>query len=595
MATQHRAAPSLARRTLVFCLPLLLGPVLLTVPACGDEDRDGGKRAAPPADPNRDNPFKGRYVDLSREPFHPEWVGGHLVFARTRIPDQLNNLLWKGHMGEDRISRYFLFPRLVMETADRVDGDFRLEPWAAASLPERQPDDLTWIWKLREDLTWEDGTPVTAHDYAFTFRMLRNPAVEAHARRGSLDLLEDVEAVDDHTLRVRYVRPYYNAVANFGLEFTVVPRHDLPGDPAGFNGRRRHQSFGPYRIALSDSRRLVLELRPEYREEPFPVHPCYVERVEYRRVDDPASALAQMRKGDVHLSLLPHDRMDELRRDEAFMERNWITSFYMPGYQFIAWNLWEPGDKDFERPHPIFSDRRVRQAMSHLIPRERIISQHFPGRGVPCSGPFFFKSDDVPPDLEPTPYDPGEARRLLDKAGWRLEPGRGVRVDEEGREMRFTILGVGNPSYSIPLTVFQEEARKAGVLVELDDDPSYQEDLTSRNYDAFAVRFGLTPPVEPDVRIQWHSEAVGPGGYNFPGLMDQEVDALIDGYRRCFEPARRRELRRKLHRRIHELQPYAFLYSLATPAAVSRRWANVKVHELGFRFWDFVWRERWDR
>ena len=65
-----------------------------------------------------------------------------------------------------------------------VEGQYVVIPWAAESLPERRADGVTYIWKLRRDLSWEDGVPVTSKDYVFTWEMLSNPAVSAGERRG---------------------------------------------------------------------------------------------------------------------------------------------------------------------------------------------------------------------------------------------------------------------------------------------------------------------------------------------------------------------------------------------------------------------------
>ena len=95
--------------------------------------------------------------------------------------------------------------------------------------------------------------------------------------------------------------------------------------------------------------------------------------------------------------------------------------------------------------------------------------------------------------------------------------------------------------------------------------------------------------VEPDVANQYHSGAV----YNYSGFSDPEADRLLDQIALSFDGRERAALRRKIHARLHAEVPCTFLLANATTVGISKDIANVKIHDLGVRWHDFVMRDRW--
>lgn len=585
--------------------PALLLAVLL-VAGCSDADpaAHGGPDAAPPAatqavlgsDPEAENPDRGAWVDLRKVPFRPEWVGGTLVVIRGEPPETLNNLLWIS--GDARAwAKHFLCPFLLMEAPDASDGRIGLEPWAADGMPVADADRVTWTWKLKPGMTWEDGRPVTARDYAFTWKLLSNPEVRAVSRRMSLERVAAVEAVDDLVFKVRFKEPYYNVLAAFGLDFTLLPEHATPKDPEEFNrdAGKRSLAFGPYRVARQDAERLVFELRPEYRKVPHPVGPHYVERVEVRFNKDPLSKIQLARAGESHVDVVSHDTFVELARDEAFRKQCWRTYYYLPGWIACVWNLVDPEDPGSRRPHPLLGDVRVRRAMSHLFPRERLREEHFHGLATLVSGPFFFKDADYDRTVPLVPFDPAAAARLLREAGWRLNTS-GI-LEKDGRPFRFTLAHSAGTLFQGPVTLFAEAARRAGIEVEprpLTREP-FQDFLKGHAFDGIMVYNNLSPNIEPDMWELFHSSQAGIAAANWSGLADPAIDRLLDDSRAEFDPAKRTAFRRMLQRRLDEVHPFSFLYASASPVIVSRKWANVKVHDRGILYRDFVWRELWKK
>ena len=102
-------------------------------------------------------------------------------------------------------------------------------------------------------------------------------------------------------------------------------------------------------------------------------------------------------------------------------------------YSYIGWNL----------RHPLFKDRAVRQALTHLVDRERIIKDVYLGLGRIQTGNFYIGSPNHDPTIKPYPFDVEKAKAMLAEAGWRDTDGDGV-LDKDGRKFEFVFMSISN-------------------------------------------------------------------------------------------------------------------------------------------------------
>jgi peptide/nickel transport system substrate-binding protein len=96
---------------------------------------------------------------------------------------------------------------LVTDSLFQYDATLRLVPRLAASW-KVSADGREVTFRLRDGIRWQDGTPVTARDVAFTIRKVREPATEARSYLAAFQDVQDLEVLDPHALRVRYKAPY---------------------------------------------------------------------------------------------------------------------------------------------------------------------------------------------------------------------------------------------------------------------------------------------------------------------------------------------------------------------------------------------------
>src|SRR5207237_6472787 len=112
---------------------------------------------------------------------------------------------------------------------------------------------------------------------------------------------------------------------------------------------------------------------------------------------------------------------------------------------------------------PFFKDKRVRQAMTMLIDRQKIIESIRLGLGKIGISPIDLNAKDFNPNLKPLPYDPKRAAELLDEAGWKDHDGDGVR-DKDGVKFKFEFLGSsGSTTFKQLSPIMAEEFRHAGI------------------------------------------------------------------------------------------------------------------------------------
>jgi peptide/nickel transport system substrate-binding protein len=298
---------------------------------------------------------------------------------------------------------------------------------------------------MRDDLTWSDGKPITAHDVKYSFQIILTRAVPIPAvRQGTIEL-KWVEAYDDHTIVFFHKQPLATNVTNIG--FPIIPKHvyenSLPSDPT-MTRDPKHVELenkpvvgGAYELrSRSRGTDIILERRESWymhegkqvRDKP------YFKTVRFRIQSDPATSILALKAGDLdEMEITPEqfktqtDDADFYNVNTKAYETEW-TSFH------FLWNC----------RSPLFSDKRVRTAMSYAFDHEELLKTLLFGLCEPCTGNFHPSSKWAPP-TPPKPYeqDLDKAEELLDEAGWTDSNKDGVRdkmINGKRVDFRFTVI-----------------------------------------------------------------------------------------------------------------------------------------------------------
>ncbi len=518
--------------------------------------------------------------------FVPASPGGTLRECIAAEPPNLNPIICNEATAAELYSLCMATPG--ERSFEHPDGEFR--PLMAESW-DISPDHLTYRIRLRRGILWHAYTDpvtgervpareVTAADFAFFVEVMRNPEVNCAPLRSYYQDLDRLEVINSREFVVRWKRPFYGSLsATLGM--SPLPRHYFHAYPGPFDGRRfnddhRRNAFivgcGPYRFERWEkNRRIVLRRNDSYFGIAFGAAPALETRV-FEVIQLPNTRFQALAAGRLDLLGLTPDQWVRRGNDPIFSSGA-FRKFKYPSlsYSYIGYN----------QRSPLFRDRRVRQALTMLVDRERIRRDIYHGLAIPVNGPFPPGSRYSDPELKPWPYDPARARRLLAEAGWRDADGDGI-LEREGRKFSFTMLqGANHPLQTRLFPLLRESFGAAGTEMKIETLvwSVYLERLEERNYEACCL--GWTTNFDPDPYQVWHSDGIAPPGSNHICYSNPELDRLIVELRTTFDPEARLRLARRIEAVIHEDQPYTFLFAPYSLAAVSSRFGNVRVFPSG--------------
>ncbi|MDH3215273.1 MAG: peptide-binding protein [Candidatus Krumholzibacteria bacterium] len=518
---------------------------ILVVTACSnDTDREGAAKRNPP-------------------PVEQPAYGGTVLRHLQSDCKTLNWVLYTT-VYEDYVLRY-LYDYLL-----DYDADLQIVPVLAESY-DISKDHLRITVTLRDSVRWHDGEFVTSDDVKFTVDKILDPAIPAVNKRSWFEKLDKIETPDHRTAVFVWSEPYAPALHAL-TQLAPIPKHvygqsDFMEHPAN----RAPVGNGAFKFEEWRTSQTISLLRNDdyYRDN------AYVDRVVFRIIPDQAVALAALKTGELDEMKVRQLQWETQTNDKEFLKKFEKSYYYVPQYNYLAWNcrsVW-------------FKDKRVRKAMTLLFDRQSLNEKVYSGYAELVSGPFYINSWAYDKSIDPLPFDPQAAKKLLDEAGWIDSDNDGIR-EREGVNFEFEFSSTGSRIALEFAQLLQEECAKVGIGVEIRqlEGSTYFDKVYKGEYDAAALSWRLDN--DPDIYDTFHSSEVPPIGLNHTFYSNTTVDSLLELGKVEFDPDRRREIYHRVHRLIHEDQPYTFVNSVPEKRPISKRIGNVVISPDGpFRFY----------
>ncbi len=494
------------------------------------------------------------------------------------------------------------FPAGLKTITPLISSDlyaFTVQSYVLESLLKRDPDTLEWTgllaeswhtsddgltidFKLRDDVAFADGKPVTAHDVAFSFRFVMDEAIAAPRHRGSLEKIATVKALDDRRVQFVFAEPYFESLGLAG-QMDILAQHFY--EPWLDKAEEYNQSkgilfgSGPYQLEdptswTPDGGRVELSRNQRYWGD---VQPAF-EKLIWNVIENDSARLAAFRNGTIDSYSSTPREYQKLLDDKQLQDTANNLEYMSPtaGYSFIGWN------SEREGKPTVFADSRVRRAMTLLSNRQRIVDDVMLGYAEIAVSPFNPRSVQHDPQIKAWPADTEAAKALLTEAGFNDSDGDGVLENSEGTMLEFELVYYqdSDVTRSIVLLLKDLYARAGVSLLPKPAEWSVMIDLlNTRNFDAITLGWGSG--VETDVYQMFHSSQIEDGGDNFINYRNAGVDALIDKARATVDEQDRMPLWWQVEALLHEDQPYTFLMRKQSIEFVDKRIRNIDVNRLG--------------
>lgn len=426
---------------------------------------------------------------------------------------------------------------------------------------ETSSDKKTFTFYLHPKAKWQDGRPVTAEDVKFSFDVLFHKKLKTRAKWMSYySRFERAEVLDKRTVRFVVKQDHFlNFVRVAGLR--IVPKHKFRGENPNRTALSKNpMGSGPYKFkSWTKGSAVKLEIHKNYwgRELPQNIGRYNQNLLITKIISADKVALETFKKGDLDLMRLTPEQWVRETSGKAFglgaesgkkLVKLDVQNKAPRGYRYVGYNL----------ESPLFKDRRVRRAMSHLFDQDTFIKKFYFGLQTRAVGPFAANSRYSSPRVKQIEFSIAKAIKLLGEAGWTDTDGDNL-VDKGGRPLRFTIMTADAETSVKMLTLAKESMRKAGVdlRIRVVDWTSFLQLIDELKFDA--VMLGWSRGPFPDPTALWHSRSAVKGGLNFVRYKNPQVDKLIDRAVKSIPEQERVKLYRRIHELIYEDQPYTFM------------------------------------
>ena len=440
---------------------------------------------------------------------------------------------------------------LLFDPLVRRDQHFNLQPAVAESW--EIPNPTTYIFHLRRDVHFHNGSPLTSRDVKWTIASMLDGTIISLKTSTYKSHITSIEALEPSTLTIHLKEPFATLLWNLSDgAFGIVPY----GSGRDFN--RVPIGSGPFRfVSAVQDNEVVLERNPDY----WGTKPN-IQRVRFNVVPDATTRALELRKGsgDIAINAMSADMVEAMRKQPGLQVQ--VT----PGtvYSYLAFNLRDP----------ILRDVRVRQALAYAIDRTSLIHYLWRDTAEPAASILPAQHWAYNDNVQKYTHDPARARQILDEAGY--HPRKGIRF-------HLTMKTSTEETTRLLAAVLQQQLRDVGIALEIRsyEFATFYSDVVKGAFQLYSLRwFGGNedPDIFEDV---FHSASFPPQRANRSYYSNPRVDQLIDEGRSTLDQAERKKIYGEVQEILARDLPYINLWYLDNVVVHSTRVRKIKVSPSG--------------
>jgi len=418
----------------------------------------------------------------------------------------------------------------ITETLVGANEDFSLNPGLATSW--KQLDENTWEFKLRNNVTFHDGSKMTAKEVKFTLEKV----ISENSKVASMLKVDSIEVVDNYTLKIKTkeINPILPGVLHYPDTAIISPSsYNEKGEfvkPVG---------TGPYKFESFDDQTRTLTI---VKNENWWGGKVGLDKMIIKGIPDPNTRAMAIENGEVDFTVdVPYSETDRIAAIDGIN----VEKFKTPRVYKLDLNL----------KHEPLEDVRVRQAMSYAVNRSEIAENVLYNVGEAAAGPFLPTMVWANKSLKPYNQNLEKANELLTAAGWVDTDGDGIR-DKDGKTLKLNLMTYSaRPGLPPMAEAMAAQLKEAGIDVETEvmEMGSIDDRKEKGNWDLYLAAYNIAMVPDPEyILTNWYMTN---GTDNTPGYSNPKVDSLITEARKITDLKERYKKFNEVEAIVYDEQP----------------------------------------
>ena len=506
-------------------------------------------------------------TDMSKNPTKVTDRKDTLVIATDDFSEKFNPL-YTDSTYDQRVCDTIFRPLLYN------DEEGEMTQSELSELPEVSEDNLSYTFKLK-DANWDDGTPITAKDAAFSFKVLCDGKYDGTLdlvtgkvkikggkdyQEGKTDKVSGIEVVDDKTLKITLEEATSAALYQLGQIWPLQEKYysqyyEQGTDKIKETFLKPGPASGAYKfVEYKPGQEVVLEANdksylgaPKIKNVVFKVTPM-----------DTRLSIIQAGDADIAMQIACND--DNLLdiKDIGFLG---YQMYPENGYGYIGYNL----------EKPVLKENEVRQALTYGLDRKKITETVYGKYAKVINIPQAEASWTYSEPKNTYDFDLEKAKKILDDAGWK--PGADGIREKDGQKLKIHFTGAtGSKTSQAIIAVASENYKELGVgfTSEVIDFPTILEKVESGDIETYSIAWSLGS--DPNASDIFSSS----GPYNYGKYNNPKVDELFNKINSEMDIEKQKDLYKELYDILNDELPYTYMNQSNDLTVFNGRVKNLK-------------------